>query len=105
MNVIENPIITGEFKPKFYWTGNLHEDAKRINAPHIKKEGANEDRIQETLNLMNEIDSFEEFMLIDALNIQNRLLAHNNWKGIQSGFRTHNVSFSDTPNLHLLFIY
>lgn len=97
MNLIETPIIKGDFKPKFYWTGNLHEDAKRINAPHIKKEGINEDRIRETLNIMNEIDSFEEFMLIDALNIQNRLLAHNNWKGIQSGLRTHNVNFSDTP--------
>lgn len=102
MNLIEKPIITGDFKPKFYWTGNLHEDAKRINAPHIKKEGVQEDRIAETINIMNEIDSFEEFTLTDAFNIQNRLLSHNNWKGIKSGFRTHNVSFKDTPDFEIV---
>jgi len=93
MEVIKEP----SFKPKFYWTGNLHEDAKRINAPHIKKEGVQEDRIAETINIMNEIDSFQEFTLTDAFNIQNRLLSANNYKGIKSGFRTHNVKFSDTP--------
>lgn len=94
MNLIENPIITGNFNPKFYWTGNLFEDAKRINNTHIKKEGKNEDRIAETLDIMNQLDCMKEFNLTDAFNIQNKLLSSNNWKGIKSGFRNHNVKIS-----------
>lgn len=91
MEFIETPVITGEFKPKFYWTGNPFEDAKRINNPHIKKEGLNEDRIQDSLNIMNTLDHLNEFTLDDAINIQNRLLSFNNWKGIKSGIRNHDV--------------
>jgi hypothetical protein len=91
MNLIENPVITGTFNPKFYWTGNAHEDAKRINAPHIKKEGINEDRISATLDIINKIDHLNEFTIEDAFNIQNSLLAVNNWKGIKAGIRFHDV--------------
>ena len=95
MNLIENPVITGNFKPKFYWTGNRHEDVVRINNPHIKKEGVNEDRINATIDIMNQLDSFTEFTWKDAENIQNHLLSENNWRGIKSGFRTHNVNLSE----------
>lgn len=97
MNLIENPVITGDFKPKFYWTGNPFEDANRINNPHIKKEGKNEDRIKKTLDLINELDHIKEFTWNDVVNIQNSLLSENNWRGIKSGFRNHNVSISGTP--------
>lgn len=87
-----------EFKPKFYWTGNFFEDAQRINNPHIKKEGQNEDRIAKTRELLDDLSEFKEFTLIDAINIQNQLLKENNWKGVKGGLRTHNVSFVDTPD-------
>ena len=96
-NYIENPVITGNFKPKFYWTGNFTEDAERINRPHIKAEGENENRIAETLDILNDLSGFTEITLEDAFNIQNRLLKSNNWKGIKAGFRLHDVEFSDTP--------
>lgn len=90
-NLIEQPVITGNFKPKFYWTGNVFEDAERINRPHIKSEGVNEDRISETIDILTDLSGFEQFTLEDAFNIQNRLLKSNNWKGIRTGLRTHNV--------------
>jgi hypothetical protein len=88
---IANPIVTGDFKPKFYWTGNAFQDAERINRPHIKEEGENENRISETADIINELSGATEITLNDAFNIQNRLLKSNNWKGIQPGFRFHNV--------------
>lgn len=94
-NLIEQPVITGDFKPKFYWTGNAFEDARRINQPHIKKEGEKEDRINETQDIINELDNIDEFTWNDAVNIQNRLLSTNNWRGVKSGFRNHNVNLSE----------
>ena len=93
-NLIEQPVITGDFKPKFFWTGHAFEDSERINRPHIKKEGEQENRIKETIDIMNELDSYDEFTWKDAENIQNRLLSANNWRGIKSGFRKHNVKIS-----------
>lgn len=90
-NLIENPVITGNFKPKFYWTGNAFQDAERINRPHIKAEGENENRIKETTDIITELSGVTEITLDDAFNIQNRLLKENNWRGIRAGFRTHNV--------------
>ena len=90
-NFIEQPVITGNFKPKFYWTGNAFQDAERINRPHIKEEGEGENRIDETVEIINELNGVDEITLNDALNIQNRLLKSNNWKGIKSGLRNHNV--------------
>lgn len=91
-NYILNPVITGNFKPKFYWTGNFFDDAERINRPHIKAEGENENRISETHDILNDLSGLTEITLDDALNIQNRLLKANNWKGIKAGLRTHDVS-------------
>lgn len=90
-NFIDNPVITGNYKPKFYWTGNVFEDAERINRPHIKAEGENENRISETIDIINDLSGVEEITLNDALNIQNRLLKANNWKGITAGLRSHTV--------------
>ena len=90
-NYINEPVIKGNFKPKFYWTGNFFKDAERINNPHIKAEGENENRINETLDILNDLDGLTEITLQDAFNIQNRLLKENNWKGIRAGFRTHNA--------------
>jgi len=86
------------FKPKFYWTGNSIEDAERINRPHIKSEGPNEDRIADTIDLMSTIEGTKEFSLEDAFNIQNWLLKKNNWKGIKPGLRQHNIGFEDAPD-------
>ena len=88
---IADPVVTGNFKPKFYWTGNAFQDAERINRPHIKEEGENENRISETTDIINELSGSTEITLDDAFNIQNRLLKVNNWRGIRPGFRTHNV--------------
>lgn len=87
---IAEPVIIGNFKPKFYWTGNVFEDAERINRPHIKAEGENENRIQETIDILGDLCNLNTFTLDDALNIQNRLLKLNNWRGIKPGFRTSN---------------
>ena len=97
-NFLVNPVITGDFKPKFYWTGNAFEDAKRINNPHIKKEGHKEDRIKETIDLLSDLQGFDDFNINDMFNIQNELLKHNNWRGVKSGFREHNVTFNGTPD-------
>ena len=95
---IANPVITGNFKPKFYWTGNVFEDAERINRPHIKAEGENENRINDTAGIINELSGSTEITLDDAFNIQNRLLKTNNWWGIKPGFRTHNVEIEKIDN-------
>lgn len=81
--------------PTFYWTGDLEKDAELINKPHIAAEGPAEDRTEETLAIIREISDFKYFELKDIFNIQNRLLAKNNWKGIVPGLRTHTVSFED----------
>lgn len=88
---ITTPVITGEFKPKFYWTDNSFENAERINRPHIKAEGEKENRINETLDILNELSGVKEITLNDAFNIQNRLLKSNNWRGIKAGLREHEV--------------
>ncbi len=95
---VTNPVILGDWKPKFYWTGNFVEDAERINRPHIKQEGEKEDRIKETLDLLKDLKGFDSFTIEDVFNIQNTLLKHNNWRGVKSGFREHNVSFNGTPD-------
>lgn len=97
IDFVHSPVITGEFKAKFYWTGNSFEDAERINRPHIKKEGVDEDRITATLDILNDLSNWDSFTLNDALNIQNRLLKENNWRGIKSGLRDHNINFKDSP--------
>ncbi len=94
---LKSPVITGSFQPKFYWTGNSFLDAERINRPHIKKEGEQENRIEETVELLSNLN-LSYFELADVFNIQNALLKKNNWKGIKPGIRTHNVKVgSDTP--------
>lgn len=90
------------FEPTFYWTGDFEIDAERINRPHIDKEGEQENRINETRNLLIDLAGFDYFTLSDALNIQNELLKHNNYKGIVPGLRTHNVSLVDTPDHRLV---
>jgi len=92
LNFITEPVITGNFKPKFYWTNNTFEDAERINRPHIKAEGENENRIKETIDIISELHGSKSITLNDALNIQNRLLKSNNWRGIKAGLREHEVS-------------
>lgn len=87
---IKDPVIRGDFKPKFYWTGNPFEDAQRINRPHIKAEGAKENRIALTQDIITDLSGIETITLNDALNIQNRLLKDNNWRGVVPGFRTNN---------------
>lgn len=94
---ITSPVISGDFNPKFYWTGIPFEDSKRINHPHIKKEGPNEDRIAKTLELINTLSDFKEFELKDCFNIQNELLKENNWRGIIGGLRTHEAKVSNNP--------
>src|ERR1700741_27436 len=93
---IKDPVITGNFNPKFYWAGNYLKDAERINQPHIKAEGEKENRINETIKIINELSGATSFTLEDALNIQNRLLKENNWRGIQPGIRLHDVSIKKT---------
>jgi hypothetical protein len=94
LNLAQEPVITGDFKPKFYWTMNPIEDAERINRPHIKKEGEQENRIQETIELLNELDGSDLFTIQDAFNIQKRLLDSNNWRSKKFGIRDHNVNLS-----------
>lgn len=89
---------SNSFNPTWYWTGNPYEDAERINRPHITKEGEDENRIADTLQLLLELQDFKEFTLTDAFNIQNYLLQRYNWKGIVPGLRKHNVGFDDTPD-------
>jgi hypothetical protein len=105
VDFINNPVITGNFNPKFYWTGNPFKDAERINQPHIKAEGENENRIKETYDIINDLSGLSTLTLEDAFNIQNQLLKANNWKGIKAGFRNHNLeikkadgSFEITPH-------
>lgn len=93
------------FNPTFYWTGNLETDAQLINKPHIEAEGVKENRIKETIEIMNMCRGVEIFFLKDALNIQNELLKKNNWRGIEPGIRNHNVvikksndEFEQPPN-------
>ncbi len=102
---ITTPVITGDFKPKFYWTNNAFENAERINRPHIKAEGENENRIHDTIDILNDLSGVKEITLNDAFNIQNRLLKSNNWRGIKSGLREHTVEIKkgdgkmeQTPN-------
>ena len=95
---IKNPVITGDFKPKFYWVGNYLTDAERINRPHIKAEGERENRIKETINLINELSGINSFTFEDALNIQNSLLKENNWRGIEPGLRKHPIIISKANN-------
>lgn len=90
------------FKPKFYWTGNFVEDAERINRPHIKAEGENENRISTTVDILSTLEGTKEFTIEDMFNVQNWLLKDNNWKGIKPGLRTHNVGFEDTPDHTLI---
>lgn len=97
---IKDPVITGNFKPKFYWTGNAFQDAERINRPHIKAEGDNENRIKETNEIIDNLSGLTAITLEDAFNIQNRLLKENNWKGIKPGFRYHNINFSESAELN-----
>lgn len=90
-----------KFQPTFYWTGDIMEDAERINRPHINAEGPAEDRIQETIEIIKiylENPDFDGVIdTIDIFNIQNYFLKKNNYKGIKSGFRDHGVSFN-SPN-------
>lgn len=105
---IKEPVITGDFKPKFYWTNNNFENAERINRPHIKTEGEKENRINETIDILNELSGVKEITLNDAFNIQNRLLKTNNWRGIKAGLREHEVgikkadSTEQTPSPHIV---
>ena len=103
---IKEPVITGDFKPKFYWTNNVFDNAERINRPHIKSEGEKENRIQDTIDILNDLSGVKEITLNDAFNIQNRLLKSNNWRGIKAGIREHEVGIKkadrteNTPSPH-----
>lgn len=90
MDLINNPIIKGDFNPKFYWTGNSFQDSVRINQPYIKKYGNNENRIEDTLEILNSLDMMTEIVWDDVIYIQNRLLHKNNWKKSTPGYRFHN---------------
>lgn len=91
-----------QWRPVFYWTGILKRDAELINKPHIEAEGLAEDRTNETYDLIQTCIDYNHFDLKDALNLQNRLLSINNWKGIKPGLRTHNVNFKETPKWQLV---
>lgn len=95
-----------KFQPEFYWTGDLNEDAIRINKPHIEKEGDQEDRIAETLEIMNlykdKAEYFDGFDARDVFNIQNFYLKRNNYKGIVPGLRTHDVTFEGSLHYPLV---
>jgi len=81
--------------PEWYWTGKRVDDAKLINNPHIKQEGEREDRIVETRELLNEMSGWDSFTWKEACNIQNYLLARNNWCGVKAGIREHTVGFDN----------
>lgn len=93
---LTNPVITGNFNPKFFWTANFFTDSERINRPFIKKYGENENRIQDTIDILNELKGKNTFTIQDAINIQNQLLQKNDWRKVvelsKNGLRTHNVS-------------
>lgn len=98
-----------KFQPEFYWTGDLEKDAVLINAPHIKAEGKQEDRIDETLEIMTmfqtKFEYIEEELTFDArdvFNIQNHYLKRNNYKGIVPGLRTHDVTFEGSLHYPLV---
>lgn len=86
------------FNPTFYWTFDTKENAERINRPHIDAEGQQENRITETIEIIELFKGADEIEKMDAFNIQNFFLKRNNYKGIKPGLRTHNVGFSDTPD-------
>lgn len=98
MDLINNPIITGDFNPKFYWTKNSFTDSERINQPYIKKYGSNEDRIKDTLEILNSLDMMTEIIWDDVIYIQNKLLSKNNWKGSTPGYRLHNLIDGISPS-------
>jgi len=104
MDLINNPVITGDFNPKFYWTKNSFTDSERINQPYIKKYGANEDRIKDTFDILNSLDMMTEITWDDVIYIQTRLLSKNNWKKSTPGYRFHNliegVSASDVVDAY-----
>lgn len=93
---LTNPVITGNFKPKFFWTANFFTDSERINRPSIKHNGENENRIQDTIDILNELKGKNNFTLEDAISIQNQLLEKNDWRGVKvymrTGLRTHNIN-------------
>lgn len=95
IDFISNPVVSGNFDPVFYWKGDLHTDARLINKPHIEKEGDNENRTLETYFLLKELENHTFFTVHDMFNIQNALLKKNNWKGIKSGYRKHEVNLSE----------
>lgn len=86
-----------DFNPIFYRTWNLVDDARLINKPHVEAEWEQEDRTQETLDLLkNKINDYESFDWNDVLNIQNHFLKVNNYKWIKTWIRTHGVSFLES---------
>lgn len=103
-----------KFQPRFYWTGDTVIDAERINRPHIIAEGECENRIVETIEIIdmfkNNPDFDGRFEIWDVFNIQNFFLKKNNYKCIKPAYRTHEVGFKGTPHwnvvpqlLHQLF--
>ena len=90
-------VTDGGWQPVFYWTGDLKKDAELINKPHIAEEGEKEDRTEETYDLIQTCIDYKHFELKDALNIQNKLISLNNWKGIVPGLRKHSINFKDSP--------
>lgn len=98
-----------QFVPTFYWTGDIAENAERINRPHIKAEGEQENRIRETIDIINLFKDHPDFdgsiEVRDVFNIQNWFLKQNNYKGIKSGLRDHNVMFEGSVDWKLLSEY
>ena len=97
-------ILLGQnkFVAEFYWTGDLIKDAELINRPHIIAEGEQENRIRETvdiINLFKDNTNFDNIIEIrNVFNIQNWFLKQNNYKGIKPGLRDHNIMFEGTPD-------
>jgi len=84
-----------KFEPNFYWVKNdVNENAERINRPHINAEGEQENRIDDTVYLLELFSDATEITISDMFNIQNLFIKSNNHKGIKPGIRNHGINFN-----------
>lgn len=98
LTLLDIKLEQSKFEPTWYWTDGIEENAERINRPHINAEGECENRIIETIDLLNTFKGNDSIDIKDMFNIQNFFLKQNNYKGIKPGLRTHNVAFVGTPD-------
>lgn len=98
LNLLNIKLEQNKFIPTWYWTDSIEENAERINRPHINAEGESENRIEETIDLLNTFKGCDSIDVNDMFNIQNYYLKQNNYKGIKPGLRNHNVGFVGTPD-------